>query len=290
MVSGYEISEWLGETAHARLGRGHRVPEGASVLVKRLDVEIVPPGLKERLKREFEVFEALAGRQGILAASRRAQGLTRQLLAFGRKQILQPQIINVNDILARVEKMLRRLIGEDVELTFNLAENLGKVRVDPNQFEQVVMNLAVNSRDAMPSGGELTIEIGNVVLDEKCAAEHAGAVPGPHVMLAVTDTGVGMDQATQARMFEPFFTTKEKGKGILRPSATLRGATPLMLPATRPGRRLPPPQHPCRLQVPSAHFPRSKRSCSDRLIGLAARSAVFPETLRSTMRVLVWVK
>jgi len=146
-------------------------------------------------------------------AGKRAQDLTRQLLAFGRQQILQPRVTDLNDVVAGMEKMLRRLIGEDVELVVIAARHLRKVKVDPGQIEQVVMNLAVNSRDAMPKGGKLIVETANVELDAGYASEHVGAAPGPHVMLDVTDTGTGMDKATQARMFEPFFTTKETGKG-----------------------------------------------------------------------------
>jgi two-component system, cell cycle sensor histidine kinase and response regulator CckA len=129
----------------------------------------------------------------------------------------------LNDVVAGMENILRRLIGEDVELTVLVGAQLGRVKVDPGQIEQVIMNLAVNSRDAMPGGGKLTIETGNVELDRKYVTEHFGATPGPHVMLAVTDTGSGMDKATQARMFEPFFTTKEQGKGTGLGLATVFG-------------------------------------------------------------------
>jgi PAS domain S-box-containing protein len=161
--------------------------------------------------------------QEIEAAGTRAAELTRQLLAFGRKQILQPKVVNLNDILVGMERMLKRLIGEDIELRLVTNPNLGRTLVDPGQFEQIVMNLAINSRDAMPLGGRLTLEATNVDLDTAYAAEHVGATAGPHVMLAVTDSGVGMDAATQAHMFEPFFTTKEKGKGTGLGLATVFG-------------------------------------------------------------------
>jgi two-component system, cell cycle sensor histidine kinase and response regulator CckA len=159
----------------------------------------------------------------IRAAGKRAVDLTRQLLAFSRQQVLQPQIVNLNEIVGTMEKMLRRLIGEDVELFAASVPTDGKVLVDPGQMEQVIMNLAVNARDAMPGGGKLTIETAEIYLNESYAAEHIGVKPGPHVMLAVTDTGTGMDKATQARMFEPFFTTKEPGKGTGLGLATVFG-------------------------------------------------------------------
>ena len=150
----------------------------------------------------------------IEAAGRRAVDLTRQLLAFGRQQILQPRIVNLNDIVGGVEKMLRRLIGADVELNVIATPALGYTEVDPGQVEQIIMNLAVNARDAMPRGGDLTIETANAVLDEAYAKAHVGVTPGHYVLLSVTDTGAGMDAATQHRLFEPFFTTKERGTGL----------------------------------------------------------------------------
>jgi two-component system cell cycle sensor histidine kinase/response regulator CckA len=150
----------------------------------------------------------------IAGAGKRAAGLTRQLLAFGRQQILQPKAIDLNAVLGGIAKMLKRMVGEDLELNVVSAPELWTVKADPGQIEQVIMNLVVNARDAMPTGGTLTIETANVEIDSSDAASHAGvAGPGRYVMLAVTDTGSGMVANTRDRLFEPFFTTKEKGKG-----------------------------------------------------------------------------
>jgi len=146
-------------------------------------------------------------------ASDRAASLTRQLLAFSRRQVLQPKVLSLNDVVSSMEKMLRRLIGEDVRLVTDLAPELAFTRADPSQMEQVIMNLAVNARDAMPNGGTLRFHTGNAILDEKFVGEHLGSKPGEYVRLTVQDTGMGMNEKTLARIFEPFFTTKELGHG-----------------------------------------------------------------------------
>jgi CheY-like chemotaxis protein len=149
----------------------------------------------------------------IQAAAQRAAGLTQQLLAFSRKQMLAPKILSIHSVVTDMESILRRLIGEDIVLRVSSAADTWVVRADRSQIEQVIMNLAVNARDAMPHGGRLTIETANVHLDGSLAHSPAVLTPGKYVMLAVTDNGTGMDQQTQSHIFEPFFTTKEKGKG-----------------------------------------------------------------------------
>ena len=148
----------------------------------------------------------------IQLAGQRASELTKQLLAFGRQQVLKPRVLDLNQVLANLEKLLRRVIGEDVALSY-FKEQIGQIYADPSQIEQVIMNLVVNARAAMPNGGTLTIETRNVELSAEYAAAHHGVVPGRYVMLAVTDSGIGMDAATRARVFEPFFTTKPQGEG-----------------------------------------------------------------------------
>jgi PAS domain S-box-containing protein len=149
----------------------------------------------------------------IQKAAERAAGLTRQLLAFSRKQMLELKVLDMNEVIVDVEILLRRLVGEHVELVRVPARDLGRVKVDPSQLEQVVLNMVVNARDAMPDGGKLIIETANVQVDYALAERHPPLHPGPYVMLAVSDTGVGMDEDTQRHIFEPFFTTKERGKG-----------------------------------------------------------------------------
>lgn len=149
----------------------------------------------------------------LMKAAKQASGLTSQLLAFSRKQVLEPQVVNLNDLAFNSEMILRRLIGNDVVLSTNLDPLLGLVKADPGQMEQVIMNLCVNARDAMPQGGSLTIETAITELADSNSREAPDLRPGRYVLLSVADTGSGMDQATQAKLFEPFFTTKAPGKG-----------------------------------------------------------------------------
>jgi two-component system, cell cycle sensor histidine kinase and response regulator CckA len=163
-----------------------------------------------------ELPEGSAARQDLLEirkAGAQAASLTGQLLAFSRQQVLAPIVLNLNELLGDMRKMLQRVLGEDIELSLRLAPQLGNVRADPGQLQQVMMNLAVNSRDAMPTGGQLTIQTADVGLSEEYVEAHQTVLPGPYTMLVVTDTGTGMDAETRSRAFEPFFTTKEKGRG-----------------------------------------------------------------------------
>lgn len=164
------------------------------------DVHDAGPGCRQELDQ-------------IIAAAERAAGLTRQLLAFSRQQVMQPTLLDLAAVVRGMEGMMRRLMGEDIVLHTSHAPDLGRVMADPGQIEQVLLNLVVNARDAMPNGGILTLETSNVMLEGPLVMAHATLQPGPYVLLAVSDTGVGMDATTQARIFEPFFTTKAMGKG-----------------------------------------------------------------------------
>ena len=166
--------------------------------------------LLEQIERRHGLYPKI---QAIQQAADRATTLTRQLLAFSRKQLLELKVVDVNAIVADMERLLTPLIGENIELTTRLAPNLGRTRADAGQIEQVIMNLVVNAKDAMPSGGKITIQTGNVSLDDDWRREYSYIQPGPYVMLSVSDNGQGMDKETQSRIFEPFFTTKEKSKG-----------------------------------------------------------------------------
>jgi two-component system cell cycle sensor histidine kinase/response regulator CckA len=166
--------------------------------------------LAPELRGNPEHFTAI---EEIRKAGERAAGLTRQLLAFSRKQILEPKVLDLNEVVHRMEEMLSRLIGEDIQIMMKLDPALGSVRADAGQIEQVIMNLAVNARDAMPKGGEIAVETANAELAESYTQTHVPVRPGLYVMLAVSDTGFGMDSATRERIYEPFFTTKEKGQG-----------------------------------------------------------------------------
>jgi PAS domain S-box-containing protein len=159
----------------------------------------------------------------IVRAAERATALTGQLLALSRRQVIQPRIMNANAVVAQTEKMLRRLIGEDIELLLRLDPEISHIKADPSHIEQAIVNLVVNARDAMPRGGRITIETANVILDETYARSHVGVRPGPFVMLAVSDTGCGMDAASRRRIFEPFFTTKDRSKGTGLGLATVYG-------------------------------------------------------------------
>ena len=181
-------------------------------------------GYNRMILDELSAMDPLRGyAEEVLKAADRAGALTNQLLAFSRRQIMRPRVVNVNTVLSQTEKMLRRLIGEDVELDMRLAADAGNIKADPGHVEQAVVNLAVNARDAMPLGGRLTIETENVHLDENYSRTHMGVSPGDFVLIAVSDNGHGMDAETRRRIFEPFFTTKEKGKGTGLGLATVYG-------------------------------------------------------------------
>jgi PAS domain S-box-containing protein len=185
-------------------GIAHDFNNLLTVIMGRADLVLGRLHGRHRLRRNLEL---------ILSAADSAASLTRQLLAFSRRQVLLPEVIDLNTVVVNVSTMLRWLIGEDIQVIIRLAPGLGYIKADPGQLEQVLMNLAVNARDAMPQGGQLTIETSNVVLDETYAREHIGVCAGEYVRLTVQDTGCGMSLETQTHIFEPFFTTKEPGKG-----------------------------------------------------------------------------
>ena len=176
--------------------------------------------LQQRITPEDPYREAV---DEIQNAGKRAAALTQQLLAFSRKQVLEPRILSLNDIIVDIEKMLRRLVGENIEMQLVLAPDTQTIKADRSQIEQVILNLVVNARDAMPNGGKLTIESGNWQLDRSTVLRHPYVIPGPYALLKVTDTGCGMDSELQSHIFEPFFTTKEKGKGTGLGLATAYG-------------------------------------------------------------------
>ena len=171
----------------------------------------------------FDIEAGLRSLRSIEDAAERASVLTQQLLAFGRRQLVQPKVLDLNGSVRSVEPLLQRLIGETVELRLSLATRAGRIRADPGQIDQILLNLVVNARDAMPDGGTITIETGNAVFDEAYAMEHFAVEPGEFVLLAVSDTGVGMDYETRKHIFEPFFTTKELGRGTGLGLATTYG-------------------------------------------------------------------
>ena len=201
-----QLRQWQRVEAIGRLAGGVAHDFNNLLMTIKGCSELLLNAFDRRDPRREEVEE-------ILKAGERATSLTRQLLAFGRRQVLQPQVLDLNSLVINMDKMLRRLIGEDIQLVTVLDQELWSVRVDPGMVEQVIMNLAVNSRDAMPNGGKLTIETANIIHDENYASRHISMKPGYYVMVAVSDNGCGMDKETQSHLFEPFFTTKEKGKG-----------------------------------------------------------------------------
>jgi two-component system cell cycle sensor histidine kinase/response regulator CckA len=195
-------------------GIAHDFNNYLTAMVGYADLAITQVPDDESLRRDIEE---------IRKAGRSAGLLTRQLLAFSRKQLLQPQVIDLNAIVNRMMGLLRRLIGEHIDLRSRRADMLDRISADPGQVEQVILNLALNARDAMPDGGILTIETANIELDDAYVAEHPGSCAGHHVMLAISDTGTGMERGVQEHLFEPFYTTKEQGRGTGLGLATVYG-------------------------------------------------------------------
>jgi signal transduction histidine kinase/ActR/RegA family two-component response regulator len=218
-----ELAETQGQLEQAQkmdaIGRlaggvAHDFNNLLTVILGRTDILLHPLKPEDPMRRGIELIQRTAGR---------AADLTRQLLAFSRKQVLEPVILDLSAVTTDMKDMLGRLIGEDIALLTTPTPGLGRVKADRGQIEQVVMNLTVNARDAMPQGGRLILETANVELDDEYVRRHVGARPGPHVMLAVSDTGTGIPREIQAQIFEPFFTTKEQGKGTGLGLATVYG-------------------------------------------------------------------
>jgi signal transduction histidine kinase/CheY-like chemotaxis protein len=218
-----ELAETQGQLEQAQkmdaIGRlaggvAHDFNNLLTVILGRTDILLHPLKPEDPMRRGIELIQRTAVR---------AADLTRQLLAFSRKQVLEPVVLDLSAVATDMKDMLGRLIGEDIALLTTPTPGLGRVKADRGQIEQVVMNLAVNARDAMPQGGRLILETANVELDDEYVRRHVGARPGPHVMLAVSDTGTGIPREIQAQIFEPFFTTKEQGKGTGLGLATVYG-------------------------------------------------------------------
>ncbi|HEV3201976.1 MAG TPA: ATP-binding protein, partial [Bryobacteraceae bacterium] len=195
-------------------GVAHDFNNLLTVITGYSDMLLASPDLKPAHRTALEEIRRSAERGG---------ALTHQLLAFSRRQPLEARMVRINDLVLQIEKLLRRLIGEDIDLVTIPAASQDAVEADPGRLEQVIMNLAVNARDAMPNGGKLTIETGTVHLDESFSARRLGVRPGQHVTVTITDTGVGMDEETQSHLFEPFFTTKKPGRGTGLGLATAYG-------------------------------------------------------------------
>ena len=231
-------------------------------------------GYNRMILDDLSTLDPLRGfAEEILKAADRAAALTNQLLSFSRRQIVQPRVVNVNSVIGLTEKMLHRLIGEDIDLKLILAQDAGNIFVDPGQVEQAIVNLAVNSRDAMPQGGRLTIETSNVSLDENYARTHMGVQPGEFVMVAVSDSGTGMDLETRRRIFEPFFTTKAKGKGTGLGLATVYGTV------KQAGGDIWVYSEPGRGTTFKLYFPRSKQPVANPLDGVTEQHQSGGETI-----------
>ncbi len=200
----YIEAQKMGVVGQLASGVAHDFNNILAVIMGYSGLMLEEPGLGAKFKDKLETIQS---------AAERAIGLTRQLLIFSRKQPVQPVILDLNDMVKDLNKMLRRLINENIEMTIVPGEQIGRIRADSGYVGQVLMNLVVNARDAMPNGGKLTISINNATLDENYARTHIGAVAGDYVMLSVSDTGTGMTDAIKAHMFEAFFTTKPEGRG-----------------------------------------------------------------------------